>query len=306
MAISGGSEATITPLALAGFANMTALSTRGPERASCPFDLNRDGFVMAEGSATLILEEYEHALKRHAKIYAEIVGYGSTDDAYHITSPEESGEGAFRAMVMALESARIDPGEVDYLNAHGTSTPLNDITETKAIKRLFGCRQDLNISSTKSMHGHALGAAGAIEAVATIMAMNNSLVPPTINYETPDPQCDLNYTPNKAFAREIQFAMSNSLVLADTMRRFCSREFHKLRRNLPHSGRGAEAPRFLLLDNRCKSIHSQFHGRRSEGFGLTIELNQPARFLTYQIDVKPLAVIVVNGYSFHQVTFFSH
>lgn len=211
VAMSGGSEATITPLALAGFANMTALSTSGPERASRPFDLNRDGFVMAEGSATLILEEYEHALKRGAKIYAEIAGYGSTDDAYHITSPEESGDGAFRAMAMALNSAGIGPDEVDYLNAHGTSTPLNDITETKAIKRLFGCRQDLNISSTKSMHGHALGAAGAIEAVATIMAMNNSLVPPTINYETPDPQCDLNYTPNKAFAREIQFAMSNSL-----------------------------------------------------------------------------------------------
>lgn len=211
VAMTGGSEATITPLALAGFTNMTALSSGTPETACRPFDLNRDGFVMAEGAATLILEEFEHAKRRGAKIYAELVGYGSTDDAYHITSPEETGNGAYRSMRMALEQGGLKAEEIDYINAHGTSTPLNDITETKAIKSLFGNRKDLNISSTKSMHGHALGAAGAIEAVATVLAMNNSLVPPTINYRTPDPQCDLNYTPNEAFPKEIKYALSNSL-----------------------------------------------------------------------------------------------
>lgn len=210
VAMTGGSEATITPLALAGFANMTALSTNGPERACRPFDLKRDGFIMAEGSATLLLEEYEHATNRGAKIYAEIVGYGSTDDAFHITAPDENGDGAYRAMKMALEDARIQPQEIGYINAHGTSTPLNDMIETRAIKRLFGQREDLNISSTKSMHGHALGAAGALEAVASIIAIERSFVPPTINYEIPDPECDLNYTPNKARSKEINYALSNS------------------------------------------------------------------------------------------------
>ncbi|HDP77049.1 MAG TPA: beta-ketoacyl-[acyl-carrier-protein] synthase II [Mesotoga infera] len=210
IAMTGGTEATITPLALAGFSNMTALSRGTPESASRPFDSKRDGFVMAEGSATLIIEEYEHALSRGARIYGEIVGYGSTDDAFHITSPEESGDGAYRAMKMALKDACIDPSEVDYINAHGTSTPLNDVIETRAIKRLYGARESLNISSTKSMAGHALGAAGAIESVATFLSMKNSFVPPTINYSNPDPECDLNYTPNYGVEKAINFAMKNS------------------------------------------------------------------------------------------------
>jgi len=210
IAMTGGSEATVTPLALAGFSNMNALSRGAPKTASRPFDRDRDGFVMAEGSATLIIEEYEHAMKRGAMIYGEVVGYGSTDDAFHITSPEESGDGAYRAMKMALEEAGVDPSEVDYINAHGTSTPLNDLMETRAIKRLFGNRQDLNISSTKSMAGHALGAAGAIEAVATLLSMKNSFIPPTINYSSPDPECDLNYTPNFGVKKELHFVQKNS------------------------------------------------------------------------------------------------
>ncbi|PZC52788.1 MULTISPECIES: beta-ketoacyl-ACP synthase II [unclassified Mesotoga] len=210
VAMTGGTEATITPLTLAGFSNMTALSRGTPESASRPFDSKRDGFVMAEGSATLIIEEHEHALRRGARIYGEIVGYGSTDDAFHITSPEESGDGAYRAMKMALKDACVDPSEVDYINAHGTSTPLNDVIETRAIKRLYGTRESLNISSTKSMAGHALGAAGAIESVATLLSMKNSFVPPTINYSNPDPECDLNYTPNFGVEKAINFAMKNS------------------------------------------------------------------------------------------------
>jgi len=210
VAMTGGTEATITPLTLAGFSNMTALSRGTPESASRPFDSKRDGFVMAEGSATLIIEEYEHALRRGARMYGEIVGYGSTDDAFHITSPEESGDGAYRAMKMALKDACVDPSEVDYINAHGTSTPLNDVIETRAIKRLYGTRESLNISSTKSMAGHALGAAGAIESVATFLSMKNSFVPPTINYSNPDPECDLNYTPNFGIEKAINFAMKNS------------------------------------------------------------------------------------------------
>ncbi|MBN2253000.1 MAG: beta-ketoacyl-ACP synthase II [Kosmotogaceae bacterium] len=210
VAMTGGTEATITPLALAGFSNMTALSRGTPESASRPFDSKRDGFVMAEGSATLIIEEYEHALRRGARIYGEIVGYGSTDDAFHITSPEESGDGAYRAMKMALKDACVDPSQVDYINAHGTSTPLNDVIETRAIKRLYGMRESLNISSTKSMAGHALGAAGAIESVATLLSMKNSFVPPTINYSSPDPECDLNYTPNYGIEKAINLAMKNS------------------------------------------------------------------------------------------------
>jgi len=210
IALAGGSEATITPLSIAGFDSMNALSRQSPDVASRPFDKNRDGFIMAEGSATLVLEDYEHAKKRGAKIYAEIVGYGATDDASHITAPDPEGEGAMMAMKLALDEAELSPDKVDYINAHGTSTPMNDIMETRAIKALFGKRQDLNISSTKSMHGHALGAAGAIESVATILAMQRGVVPPTINLEEPDPECDLNYTPKIAVKKEIKYALSNS------------------------------------------------------------------------------------------------
>jgi len=210
IALAGGSEATITPLSIAGFDSMNALSRQSPDVASRPFDKNRDGFIMAEGSATLVLEDYEHAKKRGAKIYAEIVGYGATDDASHITAPDPEGEGAMMAMKLALDEAELSPDKVDYINAHGTSTPMNDIMETRAIKALFGKRQDLNISSTKSMHGHALGAAGAIESVATILAMQRGIVPPTINLEEPDPECDLNYTPKIAVKKEIKYALSNS------------------------------------------------------------------------------------------------
>ncbi|OAA29441.1 3-oxoacyl-ACP synthase [Kosmotoga arenicorallina S304] len=210
IALTGGSEATITPLSIAGFDSMNALSRQSPDVASRPFDKNRDGFVMAEGSATLVLEEYEHAKKRGAKIYAEIIGYGATDDASHITAPDSEGTGAMMAMKFALDEAEISPDLVDYINAHGTSTPMNDIMETRAIKALFGERRDLNISSTKSMHGHALGAAGAIEGVATILAIQKGIVPPTINLEEPDPECNLNYTPKTAVKKEIKYALSNS------------------------------------------------------------------------------------------------
>lgn len=210
VALTGGAESTITPLAFAGFGSMTALSTKPPDEACRPFDANRDGFIIAEGSATLVLEEYEHAKKRGAKIYAEIAGYGATDDANHMTAPDLEGDSAAMAMRLALQSAQVNPEEVDYINAHGTSTPLNDKTETIAIKKVFGERRDLNISSTKSMHGHALGAAGALEAVATVLAIVNETVPPTINLKTPDPECDLNYTPNSAARKKIRCALSNS------------------------------------------------------------------------------------------------
>jgi 3-oxoacyl-[acyl-carrier-protein] synthase II len=208
--ISGGSESTITPLSFAGFGSMTALSKSPPEKASRPFDKNRDGFVIAEGSATFIIEELEHAQKRNAPIYAEILGYGTSDDASHITAPDTNGRGAIASMRSALEDAEIEAGMVDYINAHGTSTPLNDAVETRAIKAVFGKETLPSISSTKSMHGHALGAAGAIEAAATILAMKNGWIPPTINYETPDPECDLDYTPNKAIKKNIDYALSNS------------------------------------------------------------------------------------------------
>lgn len=210
LVISGGSESTVTPLSFAGFGSMTALSKSPPEKASRPFDKNRDGFVIAEGSATFIIEELEHAKRRNAPIYAEILGYGTSDDASHITAPDTNGRGAIASMRSALEDADIEAGMVDYINAHGTSTPLNDVVETRAIKTVFGKETPPSISSTKSMHGHALGAAGAIEAVATILAMKNGWVPPTINYETPDPECDLDYTPNKAIKKSINYALSNS------------------------------------------------------------------------------------------------
>lgn len=211
--VVGGSEAPIVPTAVAGFSSMKALSTRNdePEKASRPFDRDRDGFVMGEGAAVLVLEEYEHAMRRGAKIYAELVGYGATADAYHITAPCVDGEGAVKCMLRALEDAKLSPDEVDYINAHGTSTKLNDAVETLAIKKVFGERAyKIPISSTKSMIGHLLGAAGAIEALATIMTIHIGIIHPTINYENPDPECDLDYVPNEARKKEVNVAISNS------------------------------------------------------------------------------------------------
>ncbi|MEG6566011.1 beta-ketoacyl-ACP synthase II [Thermoanaerobacterium saccharolyticum] len=210
--VTGGSEAAITPLAIAGFCSMKAMSTNEDPKTACrPFDANRDGFIMGEGSATLVLESLDHALKRGAKIYCEIVGYGATADAYHITAPAPLGEGAARAMKLALKDAGIAPNDIDYINAHGTSTEYNDKYETMAIKNVFGEHAyKLKISSTKSMTGHMLGASGAVEAVATILAIKNGIVPPTINYETPDPECDLDYVPNKALKMDVSYALSNS------------------------------------------------------------------------------------------------
>lgn len=212
--ITGGAEASITPLAIAGFCAMKAMSTRNenPQKASSPFDINRDGFVMGEGAGILILEELEHAVKRGAPIYAEMVGYGMSADAYHITAPAPGGEGAARSMMNALMDAGLSPNDVDYINAHGTSTPYNDKFETLAIKSVFGQHAyELAVSSTKSMTGHLLGAAGGIEAIACIMAITKSIVPPTINLENPDPECDLDYVANKAKQKEVSVALSNSL-----------------------------------------------------------------------------------------------
>ncbi len=217
--IAGGSESAITPLGVAGFANMKALSTRNdePQKASRPFDKDRDGFVMGEGAGILVLEEYEHAKARGAKIYAEIVGYGATDDAYHITAPCVDGEGAYECMRLALEDGKIKPEEVDYINAHGTSTPLNDKTETMAIKKLFGDHAyKLKISSNKSMIGHLLGGAAAVEAVATVKTIETGIIPPTINLENPDPDCDLDYVPNKAVKQEVNVALSNAFGFGGT------------------------------------------------------------------------------------------
>jgi 3-oxoacyl-[acyl-carrier-protein] synthase II len=211
--ITGGSEATVTPMAIGGFANMQALSERNdsPGTASRPFDKTRDGFVMGEGSAVIVLESLEHAMKRGARIYAEVVGYGATGDAYHITQPAPDGEGAQRAMRRALNDAGLDPSEVQYVNAHGTSTPANDLNETRAIKAVFGEHASrLNVSSTKSATGHMLGAAGALEFIVCTFAVRECVIPPTINYETPDPECDLDYTPNQRVEREVRVALSNS------------------------------------------------------------------------------------------------
>lgn len=210
---AGGSEAAITEMSIGGFNALTALSKNNdnPEKASRPFDKNRDGFVMGEGGASLILEEYEHAVARGARIYCEVAGIGLTDDAYHITAPSAGGEGAVRSMREAIKDAGVKPEDVDYINAHGTSTPYNDLNETQAIKTVFGDHAyKMLISSTKSMTGHLLGAAGAVEAVASILAIKNCIVPPTINYETPDPECDLNYCPNTAVKKEIRYAISNT------------------------------------------------------------------------------------------------
>jgi 3-oxoacyl-[acyl-carrier-protein] synthase II len=211
--ITGGAEATVTPMAIGGFANMRALSERNdsPETASRPFDATRDGFVMGEGSGVVILEELEHALHRGARIYAEMAGYGMTADAYHLTAPAPNGEGAQRAMRRAMEDAGLTPEMVQYVNAHGTSTPANDVNETRAIKAVFDeAASQLNVSSTKSATGHMLGAAGAVELVACVLAVRDGRIPPTINYRVPDPECDLNYTPNAAVEREVSAALSNS------------------------------------------------------------------------------------------------
>ncbi|KZO01210.1 beta-ketoacyl-ACP synthase II [Pseudobacillus badius] len=211
--ITGGSEAPITQMSVAGFCANTALSTNpDPKTASRPFDANRDGFVMGEGAGIIVLEELEHAKKRGAHIYAEIVGYGATGDAHHITAPAPNGEGGARAMSIALEDGGIQPEEVDYINAHGTSTPYNDEFETAAIKHVFGEHAySLAVSSTKSMTGHLLGAAGGVEAIFTALAIKNNMLPPTINYETPDPKCDLDYVTNVSRKKEINVALSNSL-----------------------------------------------------------------------------------------------
>lgn len=211
--ITGGTEAPLTKMAFAGFSAAKALSTNpDPKTASRPFDKNRDGFVMGEGAGILVLEELEHALKRGANIYAEIVGYGSTGDAYHITQPAPGGEGGARAMKMAIQDAGLKPEDIDYINAHGTSTEYNDKFETSAIKEVFGSHAyQLTVSSTKSMTGHLLGAAGGVEAIFTILAVKENIIPPTINYETPDPDCDLDYAVNQAKQKTVRAALSNSL-----------------------------------------------------------------------------------------------
>ncbi|OGJ89512.1 MAG: beta-ketoacyl-[acyl-carrier-protein] synthase II [Candidatus Raymondbacteria bacterium RifOxyB12_full_50_8] len=211
--ISGGAEATICDMGMAGFCSARAMSMRfdPPSKSSCPFDKKRDGFVMGEGAGIIILESEEHALARGARIYAEFCGAGYSSDAYHMTAPAEGGEGAARAIRAALASAQLGPETVDYINAHGTSTELNDKNETAAIKTVFGQRAyDINISSTKSMVGHLLGASGSVELIASALSLQNGVVPPTINYEDPDPDCDLNYTPNTAVKRDIKVAISNS------------------------------------------------------------------------------------------------
>ena len=211
--ITGGAESPITTMSVAGFCSNTALTLNtDPEKASRPFDANRNGFVIGEGAGIIILEEYEHAVARGAKIYAEIIGYGSTGDAHHITAPAPGGEGAARAMKQALADAGVTPDQVDYINAHGTSTPYNDEFETLAVKSVFGEHAyKLAMSSTKSMTGHLLGAAGGIEAIFTVLALKEGILPPTTNLDTPDPICDLDYVPNVARKADIQYAMSNSL-----------------------------------------------------------------------------------------------
>ncbi|MEN2995005.1 MAG: beta-ketoacyl-ACP synthase II [Thermodesulfovibrio sp.] len=217
--IAGGTEAVITPMAIAGFSIMRALSTRNdePEKASRPFDIDRDGFVMGEGAGILILEELGHAIKRGAKIYAELVGYGMNSDAYHITAPSPRGEGGARCMKMALNDAGISPEDIDYINAHGTSTKQGDELETQAIKAIFGEHAyKLCVSSTKSMTGHLLGAAGGVEAIFTVLSIYEGIIPPTINLDNPDPECDLDYVPYKAKKKEIRYAMTNSFGFGGT------------------------------------------------------------------------------------------
>lgn len=217
--VCGGAEMTTTPLCLAGFSAVRSLSKRNdePQKASRPWDKDRDGFVMGEGAGVLVLEEFEHAKARGAKIYAELVGFGMSGDAYHITAPDEDASGAIRSMAAAINDARIEPKDVDYINAHGTSTSLNDIGETKAIKELFKQHAyDLAVSSTKSMTGHLLGAAGAVEAIFSILAIRDQIAPPTINLDNPDEGCDLNYVPHKPQKRTINYVLSNSLGFGGT------------------------------------------------------------------------------------------
>jgi len=217
--IAGGSESTVCPLGIGGFAVMKALSDRNddPQAASRPFEKGRDGFVLAEGAGIVVLEEYEHARQRGARIYGEVAGYGLTGDAYHLTAPAPEGEGAARCMRMALSTAGVNADVVDYINAHGTSTPFNDLNESLAIRSVFGDHADkLMVSSTKSMTGHLLGAAGGLEAVFCCMAMDKGVAPPTINYEEPDPECDLDYVPNTARDAAIEYSMSNSLGFGGT------------------------------------------------------------------------------------------
>ena len=226
--IAGGTEANITPLTVGGFNAMKALSTRNdePEKACRPFEKNRDGFVVAEGAGILILEELQFALKRKAKIYGELIGYGYTGDAYHITAPSPDGDGAVRCMRMAIKDARLKPEDVDYINAHGTSTPLNDLTETLAIKSVFGDQaKKVPISATKSMTGHLLGAAGSTEAIFTILSLRDGIMPPTINYEEADPQCDLDYVPNVARRKPLKIAMSNAFGFGGTNATLIFRRF---------------------------------------------------------------------------------
>jgi 3-oxoacyl-[acyl-carrier-protein] synthase II len=214
MIVTGGSEAAVTPLSVGGFCAMKALSTRNdePHKACRPFDKERDGFIMGEGAALLIFEELEHAKKRNAKIYAEVAGFGASSDAFHITAPEENGEGTVLAITSALKDAGVQPEEIDFVSAHGTSTPLNDKTETAAIKRVFGDHAyKLKINSTKSMLGHTLGAAAGAEAISCLMSIRTGVIHPTINYENPDPDCDLDYVPNKAIDHPVKIAISNSL-----------------------------------------------------------------------------------------------
>ena len=217
--LTGGTESCITSVALAGFCAMKALSTRNdePEKASRPFDLNRDGFVMGEGAGILILEELTHALDRGADIYAEVAGYGLSGDAYHISAPAPDGSGAVSCMSMAIEDAGLKPENIDYINAHGTSTKLNDEAENRAVKTVFGDHAyELAISSTKSMTGHLLGGAGGVESIYSVLTINRGVIPPTINYETPDPDCDLDYVPNEARKARVRAAMSNSFGFGGT------------------------------------------------------------------------------------------
>jgi 3-oxoacyl-[acyl-carrier-protein] synthase II len=226
--IAGGAESTITPLAIGGFCSMRALSTRNeePQRASRPFDKDRDGFVIAEGAGLLILEELDHAARRGARIYAEIIGFGCNADAYHISAPSPNGMGAAKCMEIALKDAGINYDEVDYVNAHGTSTPLNDLSETMAMKTVFRDRaRKIAVSSTKSMTGHLLGAAGGVEAIYSVLAISRGVIPPTINYETPDPECDLDYVPNTPREATVRVVMSNSFGFGGTNATLIFREF---------------------------------------------------------------------------------
>jgi 3-oxoacyl-[acyl-carrier-protein] synthase II len=227
--IAGGSEAIVVPLCIAGFSALKALSTRNdePTRASRPFDADRDGFVCGEGAGILVLETLDHARRRDARIYAELVGYGLTGDAHHMTAPDPDGDGAARAMAGALQDGGLAPETVGYVNAHGTSTPYNDRFETMAIKRVFGDHaRRLAVSSTKSMTGHLLGAAGGIEAIATVLALHHGVLPPTINYETPDPECDLDYVPNQARKQDVEVAVSNAFGFGGTNATLAFRKHH--------------------------------------------------------------------------------